>query len=164
MGQKQQRNKNYFLSFDERQRIAALYNEGLSNSKIAKTLNRSVETIVRELERGNTGQEDMFGKPEYDPALSQRRLLESRRKERVGFIYAERQKIERLYLSGMTQLEIAKEMGCDQSTIARELAIGYTGQNDKNDRREYDPLIAQRNRNRQKQRRAASKSEETGDA
>lgn len=55
----------------------------------------------------------------------------------------DRKKISKLYLEETRVLDIANKIGCHPATIYEELRRGYTGKLDKNQRREYDPLLAQ---------------------
>lgn len=54
-----------------------------------------------------------------------------------------RKLIEKLYLSGVRPADIAEEMEMTTATIYRELERGYTGELDKNGKREYNPNVAQ---------------------
>nr|WP_326184251.1 helix-turn-helix domain-containing protein [uncultured Oscillibacter sp.] len=55
----------------------------------------------------------------------------------------DRKKISKLYLEETRVLDIANKIGCHPATIYEELRRGYTGKLDKNQRREYDPQLAQ---------------------
>lgn len=55
----------------------------------------------------------------------------------------DRKKIARLYLEEARVLDIANKIGCHPATVYEELRRGNTGRLDKNQRREYDPMLAQ---------------------
>lgn len=56
----------------------------------------------------------------------------------------DRQLIARRYGEEARILDIANEIGCHPATIYEELRRGATGRMDANQRREYDPLLGQK--------------------
>lgn len=58
------------------------------------------------------------------------------------FTREERAVIKKLYDLGATQQEIALEIDRPVRSLQYELKRGYTGQLDKNGRKEYDPAVA----------------------
>lgn len=56
----------------------------------------------------------------------------------------DRKKIAKLYGEEVRVLDIANKIGCHPATIYEELRRGDTGDLDKNQRPEYDPMLAQR--------------------
>lgn len=56
----------------------------------------------------------------------------------------DRRLIAKRYGEEARVLDIANEIGCHPATIYEELRRGDTGRLDANQRREYDPLLAQR--------------------
>lgn len=57
---------------------------------------------------------------------------------------ADRQRMAEWYLNGERACDIANWLGVHTATIYNELQRGYTGELDKNQRRAYDPELAQR--------------------
>lgn len=60
------------LTFQDRQRIAALYSAEASAREIAGQLGIHIATVYRELDRGHTGADDTNHRPGYDPVKAQR--------------------------------------------------------------------------------------------
>lgn len=58
--------------------------------------------------------------------------------------YKDRLRISEMYLSEKSAMEIAVSVGASLNTIYVELQRGDTGKLDKNQRREYNPELAQR--------------------
>lgn len=56
----------------------------------------------------------------------------------------DRRLIAKRYGQEARVLDIANEVGCHPATIYEELRRGDTGRMDANQRREYDPLLAQK--------------------
>lgn len=56
----------------------------------------------------------------------------------------DRKTISKMYLAEESVLAIANKVECHPATIYEELHRGDTGKLDKNQRREYDPELAQR--------------------
>ena len=67
------------------------------------------------------------------------------RKEKRILLLEDRRKIAEWYSEGKSVADIAREIDAARCTIYRELARGYTGENDCNGRPGYDPDLAQRN-------------------
>lgn len=57
---------------------------------------------------------------------------------------ADRQKLEALYLKGERVQDIADQIGAHVATVYKELKRGETGELDRNMRREYSAMLAQR--------------------
>ena len=57
---------------------------------------------------------------------------------------ADRQKLEALYLKGERVQDIADQIGVHVATVYKELKRGETGELDRNMRREYSAMLAQR--------------------
>lgn len=57
--------------------------------------------------------------------------------------FADRKRLAALYLSGDRPADIAEGLGVTTATIYRELKRGDTGKLDRNQRHEYNPVLAQ---------------------
>lgn len=57
----------------------------------------------------------------------------------------ERKKLSQMYLRGDRIEDIAETLGVNTCTVYNELKRGFTGKLDANQRREYDPELAQKN-------------------
>ena len=66
-----------YLTLKDRKLIAKLYREEVRVLDIANKIGCHPGTIYEELRRGGTGKLDENQRPEYDPVLSHRKVLES---------------------------------------------------------------------------------------
>ena len=57
--------------------------------------------------------------------------------------FRDREQIAALYLNGDRVADIAAGLGVTTATVYRELKRGETGELDRNQRREYNPVLAQ---------------------
>ena len=64
-------------------------------------------------------------------------------KEYKHIMFADRQRIETLYLAGMMPVEIAAKIGVHHATVYNELRRGDTGEIDRNGRIGYSAELAQ---------------------
>lgn len=69
-----------YLTFDQRRKIEALYNDGERVVDIAAKIGRSVAAIYEELKRGYTGEFDRNKRPVYSADLAQQTTQENIRR------------------------------------------------------------------------------------
>lgn len=67
-------------------------------------------------------------------------------KSRILISQEERAIIKEMYDNDISVAQIARELNRPERSIYYELQRGYTGQLDRNGRKEYDPILAAKNR------------------
>ena len=72
------------ITFDQRKKIASLYEKGMSISDISDEADVALRTLYVELKRGATGKLDQNQRPAYDPVLAQRTYQENIRRRGSG--------------------------------------------------------------------------------
>ena len=72
-----------YMTFADRQKIAELYEQGMSVAEIAERIQYNRASVYDELKRGFTGEMDKNGRPEYSADLAQRKMFERRRQRLV---------------------------------------------------------------------------------
>lgn len=70
-----------YLTFQDRKVLSKLYLDEVPIREIAERIGVHKATIYYELERGYSGREDKNHRPEYDPALGQRKVAQSFRRK-----------------------------------------------------------------------------------
>lgn len=65
------------ITHEERLKIAELYEQGLYLYQIANRLDRPLSSVVKEIDRGYTGQTDKNRRRGYSVALSEERLAKN---------------------------------------------------------------------------------------
>ena len=97
------------LTLEDRKKIQALYEAGVSISEIACQVNASRSTIYAELKKCPTGH--------YDAVEADSRVKASNKR----LSYEDRQTIQRLMESGALLAEIAETVNVSRSTLYAEL-------------------------------------------
>jgi len=63
-----------YFDYNDRERFAELYAEGVPLCEIAEAMNTSLATVYREIARGDTGKYLENGRKRYDPRLAEEKF------------------------------------------------------------------------------------------